>query len=65
MVACGWKEESGVSDGRKREGEGRGGKGRTANEFCVVIEKHSGENKQQKCDEHEKNREFDPAQPNR
>jgi len=41
------------------------GKGRTANEFCVVIEKHSGENEQQKRDEDEKNREFDPMQPSR
>jgi hypothetical protein len=23
VIACGWKEESGVSDGRKREGEGK------------------------------------------
>jgi len=38
---------------RRKQGkwwEEEEGEGRTANKFCVVIEKHSGENEQQKRD---------------
>jgi len=55
------KKKGGVSDERKRERE----RGRTADEFGLVIEKHSGAKERQKRDEHEKNWKFDPTQPNK